>query len=40
MKGSSLEIGDFKLESINENKGIAIVKSTTHFNRDMERGVL
>lgn len=40
VKGSPLIIGDFKLESINENRGIAIVKSTTPFNRDMERGVL
>lgn len=40
VKGTQTVIGDFRLVSINEEKGSAVIESTTPFNRDMERGVL
>ncbi len=40
IRGEPEQIGDFSLLSLDEEKGTAIVQSTTHFNRDMERGVL
>jgi PAS domain S-box-containing protein len=40
IRGNPDQIGNFSLLSVDEQKGTAIVQSTTHFNRDMERGVL
>jgi hypothetical protein len=40
IRGNPDQIGDFSLLSLDEEKGSAAVRSTTHFNRDMERGVL
>jgi len=40
IRGNPDQIGDFSLLSLDEEKGNAVVRSTTHFNRDMERGVL
>lgn len=38
--GEPDQIGDFKLLSLDEEKGEAAVRSTTCFNRDMEKGIL
>jgi len=40
IRGEPDQIGEFSLLSLDEENGTAIVRSTTHFNRDMERGVL
>ncbi len=40
IRGEADEIGDFALVSLSEDKGRAIVQSTTPFSRDLERGVL
>jgi PAS domain S-box-containing protein len=40
IQGETEKIGEFSLLSFNEKKGTAVVRSTTHFNRDMERGIL
>lgn len=33
-------VGSFKLTEIDENKGEALIHSTTPFNKDMERGII
>ncbi|MBN2532416.1 MAG: hypothetical protein JXB88_05965 [Spirochaetales bacterium] len=40
IKGTSDQVGNFELKSINEDDGKAVVQSTTPFNRKMECGVL
>jgi hypothetical protein len=40
IRGKPDQIGDFSLMSLDEEKGTAVVRSTTPFDRDMERGVL
>lgn len=40
IKGTSDQVGNFELKSINKDAGKAIVQSTTPFNRKMECGVL
>jgi len=40
IRGNPDQIGNFSLLSVDEQKGTAVVRSTTYFNRDMERGVL
>jgi hypothetical protein len=40
VKGPPSIIGDFSLVHFDENKGEAVILSTTPFNRDMERGVI
>ncbi len=40
IKGKPDQIGEFLLVSLNEEEGTAIVRSTTVFRKDMERGVL
>jgi hypothetical protein len=40
VKGPQELVGSFKLVEVNEQKGTALVHSTTPFDRDMERGVL
>ena len=40
IRGRPEKIGDFSLLSLDEKNGTAVVKSTTPFDRDMERGVL
>jgi PAS domain S-box-containing protein len=40
IRGKPDQIGDFSLLSLDEDNGTAVVKSTTPFDRDMERGVL
>jgi hypothetical protein len=40
LKGPREMIGSFSLEELDEEKGLAVVHSTTPFDRDMERGVL
>ena len=40
IRGNPDQIGNFSLLSMDEQKGTAVVRSTTYFNRDMERGVL
>ncbi|MEJ2136569.1 MAG: PAS domain S-box protein [Desulfofustis sp.] len=40
IRGEPHEIGDFSLLHLDEQKGTATIKSTTRFDRDMERGVL
>lgn len=40
IRGEPDQIGEFSLLSLDEENGTAVVRSTTHFNRDMERGVL
>ena len=40
IRGHPQQIGEFSLLRLDEEKGTAVVRSTTHFNRDMERGIL
>jgi len=40
IRGNPDQIGEFSLLNLDEGKGTATVRSTTQFNRDMERGVL
>jgi len=40
IRGTPEQIGDFSLLALDEEKGTATVRSTTPFNKDMERGVL
>jgi len=40
VRGEPSAIGDFALEHLDEAKGVARVRSTTPFDRTMERGVL
>ena len=40
IRGNPDKIGDFSLLRVDEKGGTAVVRSTTHLNRDMERGVL
>ena len=40
IRGNPDQIGDFSLLDLDEEKGSAVVRSTTPFNRNMERGVL
>ncbi len=40
IKGDPDQIGEFTLVDLNEQEGTAIVRSTTPFVRDMERGIL
>ena len=40
IRGTPDQIGEFSLLDLDEKKGVAVVRSTTHFNRDIERGVL
>jgi len=40
IRGKPDQSGEFSLLSLDEEKGTAVVRRTTHFNRDMERGVL
>jgi hypothetical protein len=40
VKGPRTKVGVFELESLDEKKGLAVVKSTTPFNKKMECGVL
>ena len=40
IRGKPDQIGEFSLLNLDEDKGTATVRSTTHFNRDLERGVL
>jgi len=40
IRGKPDQIGDFSLLSLDGEKGTAVVRSTTPFDRDMERGVL
>ena len=40
IKGDPGQIGEFTLVDLNEQEGTAIVRSTTPFVRDMERGIL
>lgn len=40
VKGSPEIIGDFVLVDIDERQGTAVVRSTTPFDRNMERGIL
>jgi hypothetical protein len=40
VRGTPEQIGDFSLVELDEAAGKAIVKSTTPFNKDLERGVL
>ncbi len=40
IKGKSDQVGEFFLMSLNEEEGTAIIRSTTVFRRDMERGIL
>jgi len=40
VEGSADQVGSFELKTVNPDKGKAVVKSTTPFNRKMECGVL
>ncbi|CAA9281537.1 MAG: hypothetical protein AVDCRST_MAG93-3226 [uncultured Chloroflexia bacterium] len=40
IRGDPARIGDFTLVDLNEKEGTAVVRSTTPFDKDMERGVL
>lgn len=40
VKGSPETIGDFALVAIDEQQGTAVVRSTTPFDKNMERGIL
>ncbi len=40
IRGDPEQIGEFTLVDLNEQEGTAVVRSTTPFNKDMERGVL
>ena len=40
IKGPAQSIGEFKLTSLDEEKGMAVIESSTPFNRDIERGVI
>jgi hypothetical protein len=40
VRGTPEQIGDFSLIELNEAAGKAVVKSTTPFSKDLERGVL
>lgn len=40
VKGNKDDIGEFKLEYMNQSDGIAIIKSTTPLNKDVEVGVI
>ncbi len=40
IRGDPGRIGEFTLVDLDENEGTAVVRSTTPFDRDMERGVL
>ena len=40
IRGDPGRIGEFTLVDLNEQEGTAIVRSTTPFSKDMERGVL
>lgn len=40
VRGSSSATGEFTIEKLDETRGIAVVRSTTPFDRSMERGVL
>lgn len=40
VRGTPAQIGDFSLVELNEDEGRAVVKSTTPFSKDLERGVL
>lgn len=40
IRGDPARIGEFTLVDLNEKEGTAVVRSTTPFDKDMERGVL
>ncbi len=40
MKGPQSVIGDFTLIGFDEPKGLALIRSTTPFNKDLERGII
>jgi hypothetical protein len=40
VKGPASAVGDFRLRAFGEQRGTAVIESSTPFNRDMERGVL
>ena len=40
IRGDPNQIGEFTLRNLDEQEGIAIVRSTTPFNKHMERGIL
>jgi len=40
VKGSKDIVGSFELVEIDENKGKALIHSTTPFNKDLERGII
>ncbi len=40
IRGTPEQLGDFSLAELNESAGRAVVKSTTPFSKDLERGIL